>query len=180
MIYARRIRLRGAERADIPQFVDWLNDPEVRQYLLMNLPISRAEEEGWFEHMLKGPAQEHVLVIEAHTDDGWKAIGNTSLMNINWVDRNAEVGIFIGEKDYWNRGYGRETMKLMLRHSFASLNLHRVYLRVFDHNLRGIKAYERAGFVFEGRLRHDIFREGQYHDVLIYSVLQPDWQDSDF
>jgi RimJ/RimL family protein N-acetyltransferase len=180
MIYARRIRLRAAEREDIPQFVDWLNDPEVRQFLLLNLPISRVEEEGWFERMIKSPPQEHVLVIEAQTGDSWKPIGNTGLTDINWVDRNAEIGIFIGEKDYWNRGYGREVMKLMLRHAFNTLNLHRIYLRVFEHNLRGIRAYEHAGFVQEGRLRHDIFRDGQYHDVFIFSVLRPDWQDSDF
>ena len=96
----------------------WLNDPEVLQFLLMNLPMSRAEEENWFDQMLQSPKAEHVLVIEAKTEDGWKPIGNTSFMDINWVNRNAEIGIFIGEKEYWNRGYGREVMKLMLRHGF--------------------------------------------------------------
>ena len=180
MIYARRIRLRAAEREDIPRFVAWLNDPEVRQFLLLNLPMSRAEEEGWFERMLKSPPPEHVLVIEAQTDDGWMPIGNTSLMNIDWVSRNAEVGIFIGEKSYWSRGYGREAMKLMLRHAFKTLNLHRVFLRVYEHNQRGIRAYEHAGFIHEGRLRQDVFRDGRYYDVMIMSVLQPEWQDSDF
>lgn len=180
MIYARRIRLRAAEREDIPRFVAWLNDPEVRQFLLLSLPMSRAEEEGWFERMLKSPPPEHVLVIEAQTDDGWMPIGNTSLMNIDWVSRNAEVGIFIGEKSYWSRGYGREAMKLMLRHAFKTLNLHRVFLRVYEHNQRGIRAYEHAGFIHEGRLRQDVFRDGRYYDVMIMSVLQPEWQDSDF
>lgn len=180
MIYANRIRLRAAEREDIPQFVLWLNDPEVLQFLMRSLPMSRIEEEGWFERMMQSPAAEHVLVIEVKTEDGWKAIGNTSLMEINWVDRNAEVGIFIGEKEYWDRGYGREVMKLMLRHGFKTLNLHRIFLRVFEHNLRGIRAYEHAGFVHEGRLRQDAFRNGQYYDLLVMSVLQPEWQDSEF
>jgi diamine N-acetyltransferase len=180
MIYARRIRLRAAEREDIPRFVAWLNDPEVRQFLLLNLPMSQADEEGWFDQMLKSPPPEHVLVIEALTEDGWTPIGNTSLMDIKWVDRNAEIGIFIGDKEYWNRGYGRDTMKLMLRHAFTNLNLHRVFLRVFEHNVRGIRSYEHAGFVHEGRLRQAVFREGRYYDVLLMSVLQIEWQDSDF
>ncbi len=180
MIYAKRIRLRAAEREDIPMFAAWLNDPEVVQFLSMNLPMSRAEEENWFDQMLKSPKAEHVLVIEAQTESGWKPIGNTSFMDINWVNSHAEIGIFIGEKDYWNRGYGRETMKLMLRHGFQTLNLNRVYLKVFDENVRGIRAYENAGFVHEGRLRQDLFRGGQYHDLLIMSVLRTEWQDSDF
>lgn len=180
MIYANRIRLRAAERTDIPMFVRWLNDPEVRKYLAMSLPMSQAEEEGWFDAMQRSPRPEHVLVIEAREGEEWKPIGNTSFMNINWADRHAEVGILIGEKEFWSRGYGREAMKLMLRHGFNTLNLHRVFLRVYDFNLRGIKAYEYAGFVHEGRLRQDVYRDGQYHDVLLMSVLRDEWQDSDF
>jgi diamine N-acetyltransferase len=175
MITGERVRLRAAERSDLPLFVAWLNDPEVRQFLLINLPLSLADEERWFDNMLKSPAEEHVLVIEIFTEDGWKAIGNTSLMEIGWTNRLAEVGIFIGEKSYWGQGYGRETMQLMLQHSFETLNLNRVWLRVYEHNLRGIKAYEHAGFVHEGRLRQAVYQGGRYYDVLIMSVLHSEW-----
>jgi diamine N-acetyltransferase len=180
MISANRIRLRAAEREDIPQFVVWINDAEVLEFLMRSLPMSRVEEESWFDRMMQSPPAEHVLVIEANTEDGWKAIGTTSFMDFNWFDRNAEVGIMIGDKEYWNRGFGREVMKLMLRHGFNTLNLHRIWLRVFEHNLRGIKAYEHAGFIHEGRLRQDAFRNGKYCDLLVMSVLRTEWQDSDF
>jgi RimJ/RimL family protein N-acetyltransferase len=121
-----------------------------------------------------------VMVIEIQTEDGWKMIGNTSFADINWTDRNAEIGIFIGAKEYWSKGYGRDVMKLMLRHGFNTLNLHRIYLRVFEPNLRGIKAYQYAGFVEEGRLRQAVYRNGRYYDVLVMSVLRHEWQDSDF
>ena len=180
MISANRIRLRAAEREDIPQFLVWINDAEVLEFLMRSLPMSRVEEENWFDRMMQSPPAEHVLVIEAKTEDGWKAIGNTGFMDFNWFDRNAEVGIMIGEKEYWNRGYGREVMKLMLRHGFNTLNLHRIWLRVFEHNLRGIRAYEHAGFVHEGRLRQDAFRNGKYCDLLVMSVLRTEWLDSEF
>ena len=109
---------------------------------------------------------EQVLVIERKVGDDYEPIGNTSFMDIDWVSRNAEIGIFLGEKKVWSQGYGREAMKLMLRHGFNHMNLHRIYLRVYEHNIRGIKAYEHAGFVHEGRLRQDVFREGVYRDVL--------------
>lgn len=177
MIYGERLRLRAAEKEDLSRFVCWLNDPDVRQFLLMNLPLSMADEERWFEQMQAQPASEHVLVIEAKMGQDWLPIGNTSLMNIDWVNRSAEVGIFIGEKSFWNQGYGRETMRLMLKHGFETLNLNRIWLRVFENNPRGIRAYERAGFQHEGRMRQALYQSGRYFDVLIMSVLRDEWNE---
>jgi len=175
MIYGDRIRLRAAEKSDIELFVTWLNDPDVRQYLLLHLPMSIAQEDKWFENNLSMPFAEQVMVIEAKDGDSWKPIGNTSFMGIEWTHRLAEVGIFIGEKEYWNRGYGRETMKLMLKHGFNTLNFNRIWLRVNEQNARGIKAYEYAGFQCEGRLRQAVYQDGRYHDMVIMSVLREDW-----
>jgi diamine N-acetyltransferase len=180
VLYSKRLRLRAAEKADIPRFVIWLNDPEVRQFLLMAYPLSQAFEEKWFESMVDRGMAEQVLVIERKMDAEYEPIGNTSFMNVDWVSRNAEIGIFLGEKNVWGQGYGRETMRLMLRHGFNNMNLHRIYLRVYEHNMRGIKAYEHAGFVHEGRLRQDVFRDGAFRDVLIMSVIRPEWEDQDF
>jgi RimJ/RimL family protein N-acetyltransferase len=156
-------------------FVAWLNDPEVRQFLLIRLPLSLAQEEQWFENMLKCPPAEHVLVIEVNTGSGWKAIGNTSFMDIDWTNRFGEVGIFIGDKEFWNKGYGRETMRLMLKHGFETLNLNRVWLKVYEYNPRGIRSYEKAGFRHEGRYRQAKYHDGQYYDILIMSVLHQEW-----
>ena len=175
MIYGERLRLRATEREDLPLFVDWLNDPELVKYLMMHLPLSMAGEERWYDEMTKAPASEQALVIDVKTETGWKPIGNTSFHKINWHNRSAEIGIFIGEKSYWNRGYGRETMRLMLRHGFQTLNLNRIFLHVYDYNPRGIKAYEHAGFQTEGRLRQAQYYDGVYHDVLIMSVLRCEW-----
>jgi RimJ/RimL family protein N-acetyltransferase len=160
--------------------VSWLNDPEVYRHLLLAYPLSQAAEEKWFDAMVaRGPA-EQILVIEARIDNTWTAIGNTSFMDLDWVNRNAEIGIFIGEKSQWNQGYGREAMKLMLRHGFNNMNLHRISLRVHADNPGAIKAYLAAGFVHEGVLRQDVYRNGEYLDVLVMAVLKSDWQDSDF
>lgn len=176
MIYGDRLRLRAAERDDLPRFVAWLNDPEVIQFLLINIPMSLDSEEKWYAAMQQRPPAEQVLVIEIATPDGgWRPIGNTSFMDISWVNRSAEIGIVIGDKSCWNQGYGRDTMRLMLRHGFETLNMNRIFLRVFDFNLRGIKAYERAGFQHEGRQREAIYTAGRYHDVLMMSVIRKDW-----
>jgi len=181
MIYGERIRLRRNERSDIPKFVEWLNDPEVRRYLLIDLPISQANEEQWFENMLKLPGNEQPFGIEirvnepAGSDEHWRLIGNCSFMNINWTIRSAEVGLFIGEKSCWNKGYGTEVMSLLLGLGFDTFNLNRIYLRVDEANKGGIRAYEKAGFVHEGRFRQGTFQNGEYRDMLLMSVLRSEW-----
>lgn len=176
MLYGKRIRLRANERNDLPKFVEWLNDPEVRRFLSSkSMPISQAAEEHWFENMLKRPPEEHTLGIEIKDQGGWKLIGNCGLFDINWRTRSAEVGLFIGEKAFWNKGYGTEVMQLLLQHGFGTLNLNRIYLRVDAENLGGVRAYEKAGFIQEARLRQAAFREGRYGDDLIMSVLRSDW-----
>lgn len=175
MIYGQRIRLRRDERSDLPRFAEWLNDPEVRRYLLMNLPISQALEEQWFENTLKQLPEEQPFAIEVRDGDGWRLIGNCGLFRFDANARSAEVGLFIGDKSCWNQGYGTEVMQLLLRLGFGTLNLNRIFLRVDEDNLGGIRAYEKAGFVHEGRFRAGAFRDGTYHDMLFMSVLRSEW-----
>ena len=181
MIQGERIRLRRDERADIAMFVEWLNDPEVSRYLSMTMPISMANEEQWFENTLKLPAAEQPFAIEIRETspeketEAWRLIGNCSFMDVDNTARSAEAGLFIGDKSCWNKGYGTEIMRLLLQIGFGTLNLNRVFLRVDEDNKGGIRAYEKAGFVHEGRLRQAVFRDGQYGDLLIMSVVRSEW-----
>ncbi|HSV85375.1 MAG TPA: GNAT family protein [Levilinea sp.] len=175
MIIGDGIRLRAIERSDLARFVAWLNDPEVREGLAIYQPLSQAQEENWYENTLKQPVQEQPLVIEIESPQGWTAIGNVGLTNLDWQNRSAEVGIFIGDKQYWNQGYGRKAMEILLVHAFSTMNLHRIFLRVFETNPRAIHSYEKAGFQHEGRMRAAHFQNGQYIDVLLMSALQPEW-----
>lgn len=179
MILGENIRLRAIEREDIPRFVRWMNDPEVIQFILMNSPLSKAMEEQWFEKQLeKPPHQGQILAIEILENNEWIHIGNTGLHNVEPVDLNAEFGIVIGEKAYWNKGYGRKAARLLLQHGFGDLNLHRIYLYVFENNLRGMKAYEAAGFMKEGVMRDAVYKNGKYLDVVIMSILHSEWKES--
>jgi diamine N-acetyltransferase len=175
MLYGKRIRLRADERSDLPMFVEWVNDPEVRRFLAWHLPISQTTEEQWFESMLKRPPEEQSLAIEIRDGEGWRLVGNCGFFDFDWRARKAEVGLFIGDKSCWNKGYGTEVMQLLVRHGFGTLNLNRIYLHVDAENLGGIRAYEKAGFVLESRLRQANFREGCYRDDLLMSILRSEW-----
>lgn len=176
MIYGERIRMRAPEREDLPMFVEWINDPQVREGLMMYLPMSLAREEKWFEEVLNRPPDYQPMVIEVQELDEWIPIGN---MGIFAHDKNAhsvEFGIMIGNKAYWDKGYGTEALQLLLKHCFDTLNLNRVFLRVFETNPRAIRCYEKAGFVHEGRLRQALFKDGAYRDILLMGILREEWK----
>jgi len=177
MIYGELIRLRAPEREDLPRFVAWLNDPDVRKNLALSLPLSLLEEERWLENMLQQPPPEHSMVIEIRDGDGWKPAGNCGFHFLDWRCRSGELGLFIGEKSLWNQGYGTDTVRLLLRHGFNTLNLNRISLKVFETNLGGIRSYEKAGFVHEGRFRQAEYQDGRYLDVLFMSVLRSEWKE---
>jgi RimJ/RimL family protein N-acetyltransferase len=172
VIYGERVRLRAVEREDIKKFCVWVNDPDVTRYLSLYLPMSAVDEENWFEAMTKRDQREKALAIEVRDGNGWKMIGNCAVFDLDDVNRMGELGIMLGEKDEWNKGYGTETMLLLLRHGFDTLNLNRVHLRVYAENKRAKRAYEKAGFVEEGCLREAVFKYGKYDDVIVMSVLR--------
>jgi len=182
MIIGERVRFRGVERADIPKFVEWLNDPEVQEGILIHYPMSQAEEEGWFDRMLSRPVDEHVMAIEVkeQAPDGdtetWKFVGSCAFDHINWHIRAAEFGIIIGESSYWNRGFGTDAVRLLVQHGFNTLNLNRIFLHVFETNPRAIRAYEKAGFTLEVRERQAEFKHGKYIDVLLMSILKEEFE----
>jgi RimJ/RimL family protein N-acetyltransferase len=175
MIYGERVRLRAVERDDVKKFCVWVNDPEVTRYLSLYLPMSTVDEENWFDALAKRDQSEKPLAIEVRDGDGWKMIGNCGVFDIDPVSRVCELGIMLGEKDEWNKGYGTETMLLLLRHGFDTLNLNRIYLRVYAENARAKRSYDKAGFVEEGRLREALYKYGKYDDVIIMSVLRSEW-----
>lgn len=175
VIYGERVRLRSAERSDLEKFVEWINDPEVTTGLTLFLPMSSVDEEKWFETAMQRPQEEKPLVVDMKKGDDWQLIGNSSFFDFDWVTRVAEIGIMIGDKSVWNQGYGSEVMALLLRHGFETLNLNRIYLRVYAENKRAIRTYEKTGFVHEGRMRQAVYKSGKYSDVLFMSVLREEW-----
>ena len=85
------------------------------------------------------------------------------------------MGIGLGEREDWNKGYGTDAVRLILRFAFLELNVHRVSLSVFEYNPRAKRAYEKAGFVEEGRVRGALLREGRRWDEIFMGVLRPEW-----
>jgi RimJ/RimL family protein N-acetyltransferase len=98
---------------------------------------------------------------------------------VNWPAGDAFVGLGIGDTEYWSKGYGTDSMHVLLRFAFTELNLQRVTLSVFEYNPRAIRSYEKAGFRHEGRMRKVLNKEGRRWDVLYMGILREEWLELD-
>ncbi len=171
-----RVRLRALRPEDLDNCVRWFNDTEVQRTLVVYAPQSREAEQKWLERAMQPEGDEYSFAVEAIDLPEPTHIGNVGVHHLDWRHRQCEIGIVIGEKQHWGKGYGPAAFALLLEFGFGELNLHRVYLQVYDFNPRGIRAYEKLGFQLEGRRREALYREGAYHDVLEMSILRPDWE----
>lgn len=169
-----RLRLRAMEKEDIDLFLKWFNDPDICRFLLRHRPLGRKEEEEFLENLHKRD-KDILYVIEDRKEN--RPIGSCGLHRIALPDRNAELGIVLGEKEYWNRGYGREAMNLLCGYGFNVLNLHRIGLCVKAFNERGVRCYEKVGFQMEGRAREAVFYNGKYWDLLAMGMLAREWRE---
>lgn len=157
-------------REDIPLYYSWRNDMEVAQYDQPGFlrPMAYEEVEAWSERMVSG------LTFLICVDD--KAVGTCAFMNLDERNRNAELALVIGDKNYWSKGVGTLALEGMLKMGFDGLNLHKLYLHVFDFNKRAIGLYEKAGFTLEGTLRDMHFLNGTYEPVHHYGLLATEWR----
>lgn len=171
MLEGDLVRLRAIEQADLTTFVRWINDPEVTEYLQFEPPMSMEDEVLWYHHMVA--SKDKAFAIE--TQEG-RLIGNIGLVGLDWRNRKTDLGIMIGEKDAWSRGYGTDAITVMLRYLFEELGLDRVGLYVDVGNLRAIRCYEKCGFASEGVVRHHRFKDGKYVDSVQMSILESDWK----
>jgi RimJ/RimL family protein N-acetyltransferase len=171
MILGTKTRLRALERVDLPHFVRWINDPEVRRFMVMRYPLSMAAEEQWWQSHLQRE-NDYIFAIEA--GDG-TYIGNIGLHDIQRENRQAMLGIIIGEKAYWDQGYGSDAIRALLGWAFGYLNLNRVYLTAYAYNERAIRCYRKCGFQHEGTLRQARYSDGQYFDEWMMGILRDEF-----
>lgn len=176
MLKGEKVLLRPIRRSDIDYFLKWFNDPEVIQYVSMYLPMTEMAEEKYIEELGGARASTNAtMVIEAIEADTTKPIGTSGLHGINNKDHNAGFGIAIGDKDYWSKGLGTAACRLLLNYGFEQLNLHRIGSSVISFNERSIRMHLSVGFKEEGRQREAMFKNGKYHDLVMFGILRQEW-----
>lgn len=170
----KKLYLRGVEKEDLEKFVPWINDQEVTHYMFMGNRPAHLEVliEQW-EREIRNPNEAIFAIIDKKEDT---LIGSAGLYQINNISRASEFRIIIGEKRFWKKGYGSETAGLLLEYGFEKLNLNKIWLGVNAENLAAGRSYEKAGFVKEGVLRQEIFRNNRYYDAIRMSILRAEYE----
>ena len=167
--------LRGLTRADLAgAMLHWTDDREVVRYLTRGArPANLEQLEAAYTATQNNPAEVELAIVDRETD---RHIGVTGLHAINAISRSAEFRILIGAREFWGRGYGTEATELMVAYGFEILNLHKVWLGVNGENVAAVRSYENTGFVREGELRDEIYRNRRYYNVVRMSVLRDEYE----
>ena len=171
MLQGEKVILRSLERNDLELLWEFNNDVEVELASGGDPPMPQSLERlrAQFDAKAgKGGRDGTRFAIEV---DG-KFIGHCALFQFDEVANTCELGITIGDKAYWGRGYGREAIQLLLDYAFRLRNVRRVYLSVNGNNERAIRAYRACGFVEEGRLRAHVWNNDQYVDLVYMGILR--------
>jgi len=157
---------------DVEKYTEWVNDLEIGQFVLFSASVMDIDQE---RNTLQQLMKNNVLFAIVEKDHN-KVIGNCGLHQLSEVHRHASLGIFIGEKTYWNQGIGAEATSLLLDYGFNVLNLNNITLDVLAYNKRAIKCYEKIGFKHVGVRRQYMFMAGEYHDVHIYDLVASEFE----
>jgi RimJ/RimL family protein N-acetyltransferase len=166
--------LRRHRGENLRAFLRWYSDPEVaRLTRYQQAPLSPDEIQRFFYGRIMGADFLSMAIHERATD---RLIGTCAFSQLDGDNGSTLFHITIGEHDAWGHGFGTEATALMVEHAFARLGLYRVALSVFEFNARAIRAYEKVGFVEEGRARQAIFRDGRHWDEIHMSILAPEWE----
>ncbi len=170
-----RIRLTSPRPEDAHTWARWYEDSEFARLFDSSAayPRSASAVSGLLDGMNRDRTSFQFAIRPLDSED---MIGHIEIDGIQWNNRVGWVAIAIGDARYQGQGYGYEAMQLLLRFAFRELNLHRLQLTVFSYNTRAIHLYEKIGFKREGVYREALLRDGQYHHMLLYGLLEREWQ----
>jgi hypothetical protein len=170
-----RLAAQDMEQAS-PHYFQWSQDAEYQRLVEgdPSVPLSLKATKEVNERDWPGDDPCNIMfLIRANEDD--RIIGFANLDYISWTHGDSYMGLGLGDKTCWGKGYGTEAMNILLRYAFTELNLHRMSLTVFEYNERAIRMYQKCGFKVEGLNRDYHFRDGRRWDLVSMGILRDEW-----
>ncbi len=172
MYSGKLVKLRAYKEEDIEKAVEFINDEEVKKLMdsTIPFPMTKWQEEDWVRSRKANTDFTYDFAIEDLKTG--KYIGGCSINECDVKNRTCVVGIMIGDKEYWGKGYGSDALKVLIKFIFEEVNMNKVKLNVFAFNNRAIACYKKVGFKEEGILRKEIYRNGKYYDEIIMAMFK--------
>jgi len=167
--------LSPLERHDLVTLHQWFKELDnifiLSQSVLSHYNLD--EIEIWYNSLINN-VRNKVFMI--NLVDSRAPIGMLELSQIDWKNRNCELGVLIGNKSQLRKGFATTAIKIALSLAFHQWNLHKIYAKVVEHNIASIKLFEKLSFTREAVLKEHIFIDSSYKDQIIFSILKRDYE----
>jgi len=173
-IQGEGIYLRAPTEADLTgNWHRWFNDAEVTHFQDKGYSANTLEKQrSYFESIKDSDSDVVLAIVDANSH---QHIGSVGLHQIDWIHRSAFLGIVIGEKDAWGKGFGRQAWRLITRHGFETLNLNKIVATTLDGNERSLACALASGFEIEGTQKEQKYKRGKFHDLILVGITRAMW-----
>jgi RimJ/RimL family protein N-acetyltransferase len=172
MIKGQKVGIRAVEKQDLPFLRDWRNIVEFRRNFREVRELSITDQEAWFDNLQNTKHFNYMFtIIDLDTQ---KPIGAAGLLYINWIIRSADFSFYIGADNKYigDDGIAEEAAQLLINYGFESLNLHKIWMELYDFDHQKINFFtNKFQFKQDGLLRDNCFENGEYHNSIIISLI---------
>jgi RimJ/RimL family protein N-acetyltransferase len=170
----RRVCLRPLVKEDLVYLRKWSRDAEIRGLIGEVASMSKTDSEKFLEKVRADTERAWFMVVVKEND---KVIGEAGLLRMDRAWLTTDVSVIVGEKTEWGKGYGTETIALLLNYAFRHLKFHRVAVGVVGFNERALRFWEKVGFMKEGIQRDGYYYDGKYYDFIMMSILDDEFRE---
>lgn len=171
MIKQGKMTLREIEKKDLEFLRYMINNPEIAKMTVGDSNyVTKEQQQLWFNNLVNEENKQRFMIDIAND-----TIGTIILENINYKNKSASISIKIGKINYRKKGYGEMAIKIILKYCFFKLNLHRIYANVLDYNEPSKKLFLKCGFSIEGIKRQSIYKNDDFHDLIMFSILKEEF-----
>lgn len=168
----KEVYLRPVIEIDLPKLTVHINDEETNLFLVLVYPLSPGQEREWYDKMQTDKTKITFAIVENGTDE---LVGTIGMHDINHINGTASIGCALRKK-FWEKGYGTEAGKLLIEYAFNTLNLRKLNAGAYAFNKRSLALQKKLGFKEEGLLEKQVYRNGEYHDVVQLALFREDYQ----
>ena len=174
MLKGKYVGLRAVNKDDLPQLMEWRNQPHFRQFFREYKEIGETQQEKWYEKfVIQDPATLMFSIVDLETN---RLMGACGLCYINSVNRTCDLSIYIGADDlYIDEQYAPDTALTLMKYAFEEVNINKLWAEVYDFDYAKIHFFKQLGFQEEGRHRENYWSGGKWHDSLFFGLLRTEY-----
>lgn len=176
-IHGKIVTLRAIERSDLPLLHEWANSPMLQDAMGdIHFPTPTEWHEAWFDR-IQNDQNNLRLAICTHNEG---LIGISTIINIDWRNRHAWHGIFLGDKEIRGKGIGKDAVFATMRYAFDELGLVRLDGQMIEYNTSSIAFYEKCGWLKEGEKTNYWFRRGRFWKQVIFGITKRQYESTNY